>query len=1075
MSGEQRYIFPASFAQRRLWFLDQLEPDTALYNITSAQRLRGPLQADVLERSLNEIVRRHESLRTYFESSDGDPMQVVEVELPYVRVAIDEAPGDETRTETEIEELVNARAAREHNIPFKLTQCPLLRAKLVRLAPNDHALLLTMHHIISDGWSLSLLYKELAQIYEAYLVGQSSPLPELGIQYADFSLWQREWMQGEVLAEQLAYWREQLQAVPPVLALPTDYPRPATQSHQGQSVSFVLDRELTQAVKTLSRKNNATVFMTLLTVFQVLLYRYSGQSDIVVGTPIAGRNREEIESLIGFFVNTLVMRARVRGELSFEQLLEQVKEVALGAFAHQDVPFEKLVEELHVERSLSYAPLFQVLFLLQNLPERALEFGGLQMREMQLDGQTVKFDLTLALKERNEELKGSIDYNIDLFTHETVERMTRHFEVALRAIVADPSQRVGEVELLSAAERRQLLAEFNEAETDYSSWRSTIHEQFEAQVERTPEAIAVRDEVQELSYRELNRRANQVAHYLRRQGVGPEVLVGVLVRRRVELLVGLLGVLKAGGAYVPLDAAYPEERLRFMMADTGMRVLLSEEALRERVSWSEVRVVSLDGEAAAIAGESAQNPASGVETEHLAYVIYTSGSTGRPKGVAIAHRSATVFLRWAQATFSAVELQGMLASTSICFDLSVFELFAPLSSGGCVRLAENALALPELRGREAVSLVNTVPSALAELLRVGGLPASVKAVNLAGEALPQALVEQIYEQSRVAVVRNLYGPSEATTYSTWTAVERGAEVTIGRPVTGTQVYVLDERQQLAPVGVSGELYIGGEGLARGYLGRAVVTAEKFVPHPYSVEAGARLYRTGDVGRYRADGEIEYQGRRDQQVKVRGYRIELGEIEAVLRQSEAIREAVVTVREDEPGEKRLVAYVVGKREWSVRELREWLKEQLPEYMVPAVFVGLAELPLTANGKVDRKALPAPDGARPSLTEGYVAPRTPIEEQVAGIWSEVLKVKRVGVYDNFFDLGGHSLLATQVLSKLRKNLLVEVQLRSLFSDPTVAGLSDRVAEAQLSGSQNRPAAISRLSRERYRLTSAIANVD
>ncbi len=1075
MSGEQRYIFPASFAQRRLWFLDQLEPDTALYNITSAQRLRGPLQADVLERSLNEIVRRHESLRTYFESSDGDPMQVVEVELPYVRVAIDEAPGDETRTETEIEELVNARAAREHNIPFKLTQCPLLRAKLVRLAPNDHALLLTMHHIISDGWSLSLLYKELAQIYEAYLVGQSSPLPELGIQYADFSLWQREWMQGEVLAEQLAYWREQLQAVPPVLALPTDYPRPATQSHQGQSVSFVLDRELTQAVKTLSRKNNATVFMTLLTVFQVLLYRYSGQSDIVVGTPIAGRNREEIESLIGFFVNTLVMRARVRGELSFEQLLEQVKEVALGAYAHQDVPFEKLVEELHVERSLSYAPLFQVLFLLQNLPERALEFGGLQMREMQLDGQTVKFDLTLALKERNEELKGSIDYNIDLFTHETVERMTRHFEVALRAIVADPSQRVGEVELLSAAERRQLLAEFNEAETDYSSWRSTIHEQFEAQVERTPEAIAVRDEVQELSYRELNRRANQVAHYLRRQGVGPEVLVGVLVRRRVELLVGLLGVLKAGGAYVPLDAAYPEERLRFMMADTGMRVLLSEESLRERVSWSEVRVVSLDGEAAAIAGESGQNPASGVETEHLAYVIYTSGSTGRPKGVAIAHRSATVFLRWAQATFSAAELQGMLASTSICFDLSVFELFAPLSSGGCVRLAENALALPELRGREAVSLVNTVPSALAELLRVGGLPASVKAVNLAGEALPQALVEQIYEQSRVAVVRNLYGPSEATTYSTWTAVERGAEVTIGRPVTGTQVYVLDERQQLAPVGVSGELYIGGEGLARGYLGRAAVTAEKFVPHPYSVEAGARLYRTGDVGRYRADGEIEYQGRRDQQVKVRGYRIELGEIEAVLRQSEAIREAVVTVREDEPGEKRLVAYVVGKREWSVRELREWLKEQLPEYMVPAVFVGLAELPLTANGKVDRKALPAPDGARPSLTEGYVAPRTPIEEQVAGIWSEVLKVKRVGVYDNFFDLGGHSLLATQVLSKLRKNLLVEVQLRSLFSDPTVAGLSDRVAEAQLSGSQNRPAAISRLSRERYRLTSAIANVD
>jgi amino acid adenylation domain-containing protein len=1077
MSGKQKYVFPASFAQRRLWFLDQFNPDATTYNITSVQRLRGNLRVDALEKSLNEIVRRHESLRTRFEAIDGDPKQVVEPELARLTIEVEDALSHEPRTEADVEKLINERVEQEYRVPFKLTECPLLRVKVVRLAEDDQVLLLSIHHIISDGWSFSVFYTELATLYKAFSAGKESPLPELAIQYADFSLWQREWVQGELLTEQLAYWRKQLEGLAPVLALPTDFARPAMQSYRGKSARFSIGPEEAQKLKALSRQKNVTLFMTVLAVFQILLYRYSGQSDIAVGTPIAGRNREEIEALIGCFVNTLVLRTRVNPELRFEELLEQVKEVALSAYAHQDVPFEKLVEDLHVERTLSYAPMFQVLFVMQNLPDETRDFGGLRMSSMEVTSETAKFDLTLGLRERNGRLDGSLDYNTDLFRGETAQRMLGHFRVLLEAIIADPEQRVGELPLLSEVERRQLLAEFNEADGDYAGWRQTIPEQFEAQVARTPEAIAVVAEGGALSYGELNRRANQVAHYLRRRGVGAEVLVGVLLERKLELVVGLLGVLKAGGAYVPLDGGYPEERLRFMMADSGMKVLLTEAQWRERVSWSEAEVVCLDSEAEAIAEESGANPEVVAGAGNLAYVIYTSGSTGRPKGVAIEHGSATVFLEWARRTFTASELGGLLASTSICFDLSVFELFAPLTSGGRVLLVENALVLGQLKEAELVRLVNTVPSAMAELVRLKGVPEGVTSVNLAGEALPRELANEVYGVSGVQRLRNLYGPSEATTYSTWTEVgrEAEAEVTIGRAVTGTQVYVLDERQQLAPVGVSGELYIGGEGLARGYVGRAEVTAEKFVPHAYSAEGGARLYRTGDVGRYREDGELEYQGRRDHQVKVRGFRIELGEIEAVLRQAAAVREVVVVARAEEGGAKRLVAYIVGEREWSVRELREWLKEKLPEYMVPGACVGLQELPLTANGKVDRAALPAPDGSRPELEDAFVAPRTVVEQELAGIWSEVLKVKRVGVHDNFFDLGGHSLLATQVLSKLRKNFQVEVQLRNFFSDPTVAGLSQSVAEAQLTGSQSQPASISRRSRDQYRLSAAITRVD
>ncbi len=1078
MSENEVYIFPASFAQRRLWFLDQLNPEAATtYNVMSVQRLRGPLQADVLERSLNEIVRRHESLRTYFDSGDGDPMQVVEAELPGVRITITEAPGDETRTDAEVERIVAAHVVQEHGIPFKLTQCPLLRAKLVRLAPDDHALLLTMHHIISDGWSLSLLYKELAQIYEAYLVGQSSPLPELGIQYADFSLWQREWMQGEVLAEQLAYWREQLQAVPPVLALPTDYPRPATQSHQGQSVSFVLDRELTQAVKTLSRKNNATVFMTLLTVFQVLLYRYSGQSDIVVGTPIAGRNREEIESLIGFFVNTLVMRARVRGELSFEQLLEQVKEVALGAYAHQDVPFEKLVEELHVERSLSYAPLFQVLFILQNLPETTLEFGGLQLQEMDLESQSAKFDMTLSLKDRNGELQAGLEYSTDLFRRETVEQMATHFQSLLRAIVAAPAQRVGELVFLSEPERRQLLEEFNDTRVITAESPVTIHEQFEAQVERTPEAVAVVYEEAALSYRELNRRANQVAHYLRRKGVGPEAVVGVLLPRSLELVVSLLGVLKAGAAYLPLDPGYPRERLHHMLTDANVRVLLTRPALLDHVATTEPGLLCIDVGAEAIYEASEANPENRTRLDNLAYVIYTSGSTGKPKGTMVKHGSVGN-LRTAlnQAIYSQAGREQLRISLNgpLAFDTSVKQLIQLLNGHTlCVlpdEVRRDAEALINYLGDYPVDVLDCTPYMLRLLITAGLLDCPERLPKFAligGEPIEQSLWQTLARTAETDFY-NVYGPTECTVNTTTCRITNDREQpSIGTPIANSQVYLLDQYLQPVPIGVAGELCIGGEGLARGYWRRPELTAEKFVPDQFGKNEGRRLYRTGDRARYLRDGRIEFLGRGDNQVKLRGFRIELGEIEAVLNSYPGICDQVVVMREDQPGDKRLVAYLVTAEQGqpSVGQLRQYLQGKLPDYMVPAAIVHLESFPLTPNGKLDRKALAAPGEYQAETAGNYVPPRNSTEETVANIWSEVLQVQRIGIHDNFFELGGHSLLAMQVISKLRKRFEVEISVRSLFVGLTVAALSDNISQALSFGGAARPTPISRISREQY----------
>jgi amino acid adenylation domain-containing protein len=1036
---------PFSFAQQRLWFLAQLEPGNVAYNIPVALRLTGPLEIPALKQSFDELIRRHEALRTSFAEIDDQVVQVISPAQPISLPISDLSSLTELERELEVRRLANAEAS----LPFNLAEGPLLRVELLRLGAEEHVLLVTMHHIVSDGWSMGVLVREVAVLYDAFTSGEPSPLPELAIQYADYAMWQRQWFQGEVLEQQLAYWRQQLADAPSALELPTDHPRPVIQSYCGANLPFILDQRLTKEIKQTCQREGVTLFMMLLAAFQVLLSRYSGQTDVVVGTPIANRMRAETEALIGFFVNTLALRTSLAGEPSWRQVLQRVREVCLGAYAHQDVPFERLVDELQPQRNMSHTPLFQVMLVLQNATrEEQQQLRGLRLSEVGSETQTAKFDLTLILDEAGETLNGAIEYNTDLFEAATVRRLGGHYERLLESLVTNSGQLLREVQMLSESERHQIMYEWNQKTIHYPQ-EVCLHQLFEAQVERTPLATALICGEQRVSYEELNRRSNQLAHYLRGVGVGPESLVGVCVERTVEMVVALLGVLKAGGAYVPLDPGYPKERLSYMLGDSGAGVVVTQESLRERLPEQEarVRVISMDGDAKALAEESEGEVEVGMSAENLAYLIYTSGSTGQPKGVAIEHRSAVALVEWAGQFYSAAELGGVLASTSICFDLSVFELFAPLSWGGRVLLVENALSLSGMSGAGEVRLINTVPSAMAELVRLGVVPETAGTINLAGEPIRAGLVEEVYEQAGVKKVYNLYGPTEDTTYSSVGEVVRGSGKSpgIGRAIANTQMYIVDGELELVPVGVNGEICLGGAGLARGYYGRSEQTAERFVPDGYSEAGGRRLYRTGDIGRYGRDGEVEYVGRRDEQVKVRGYRIELGEVEAVLREHSGVREAVVVVREEVEGEKRLVAYVVGEGEGGVgkeAELRSYMKQRLPGYMVPTAFVELAEMPLTANGKVDRRALPQPNQSDAEMGKAYVAPRTPVEEIVAGIWSEVLGVKGVSLHDNFFDLGGHSLLATQAVSRLRRSFGVEIPLRSLFESPTAEALSEKI---------------------------------
>lgn len=1053
-------FLPLSYSQQRLWFLDQLDPGSFTYNLFSAYRLKGELNVAALEQSFNEILRRHEILRTVFKSEGGNPVQVV---LPSLTIKI--PIFDPRATVSEQDRWTEARRmfTEEAQRPFNLATGPLLRITLLQLAADEYVLLRAMHHIVSDGWSEGVLFRELSEIYEALSTGQPFPLPDLPTQYADYAKWQRQWFKGERLESQLSYWKEQLDNIE-TLQLPTDRPWQASQGRRGARRYFAFSDALTSELKELSNQHGVTLFMTLLAVFQTLLHRYSGQNDIAIGSPVAGRNCKKFEELIGFFLNTLVLRLDLSGNPTFVEAIRRVREVCLGALSHQELPFEKLVEEIHPDRTLGQNPLFQVSFAFQNTSRVLPRLSGITVEEVEVTTGIARFDLHLFMEELEGCLKGYCDYDTNLFNADTIERMIGHLKTLLRGIVENPDQRLSDLPLLTEVEKHQLLVEWNNTKTDYSKDKC-IAQLFEEAAERNPDAVAVICEGDQLSYRELNGRANQLAHCLRSSGVGAETLVAVCLERSIKMIVGLLAILKAGGAYVPLDPAYPRDRISFILRDTQASVLLTDAGLigdvigdlSEDVELGSqqaspqgrpLKVICLDRERKAIGNESAENIAEPVAAENLAYVIYTSGSTGFPKGVMIERRSAAAFLDWAHGVFTKEDLAGVVASTSICFDLSVFEIFAPLTAGGSVILVENALALPHLDSAVAPTLVNTVPSVMNELLRLGGLPRSIRTVNLAGEPLKTSLVQQIYQNTSAGQICDLYGPSETTTYSTYTRRSTDGVQTIGRPIANTQVYILDPHGNPTPVGVPGEIYIGGAGVARGYLNHPELTAEKFIAHPFSAESGARLYRTGDIARYLPDGNIEFLGRMDNQVKIRGYRIELGEIEAVLNRHPKVRDTVVIAREDSPGDKRLAAYVVGKGDEQPQadELKRFLKATLPDYMVPSAWVVLASLPHTPNGKINRAALPAPEAGQFDSTAKFTVPRTEVEKTLARVWAEVLKLERVGVHDNFFDLGGHSLLATQIVSRLQNTFNIDISLRTLFESPTIEQMAAVIMENQ-----------------------------
>ncbi len=1037
-------LIPLSFSQQRLWFLHQLDPTTPMYNIPAAVRMRGRLDLKALDLTLNEIVRRHEALRTRFCFVDGHPAQMIAVSLK-----VDLTIRDARRLpDGEVAQAIQSFVEFEVRQAFDLTKDSLLRCSLLRIADDEHILVFTVHHIVSDGWSMGVLLYEMTALYDAFTNNRPSPLPDLPIQYADYASWQQRWIQSEELKARLSYWTEKLEGAPPLSTFPTDNPRPPIQTYRGALITKTFSRDLSTAVKELSHQKSVTLFMTLLAAFNVLLSRYSGQKDVLVGSPIANRNRPEIENLIGFFVNTLVFRTNLSGDPTFEELLARVRQTTTEGYAQQDLPFEKLVEDLRPERDLSHSPLFQVMFVLQNTPRPPLTLTNLNLELLPADSGTAKFDLTLYLEDTAQGLSVMAEYNVDLFDAETMARLTEHYKNLLEGVIANPNQRISQLPLLTGAEKQKLIDGWNDARVTYPR-DDGLQCLVEQQVGHTPDAIAVVNDGNRITYRDLNARANQLARHLRSLGVGPEVLVGICMDRTPEMVIGLLGILKAGGAYVPLDPAYPKERLAFILKDSQASVLITRQDLLKGLPEHTASIVALDRDWDSVFEYSAENLPCTTDAQNLAYLIYTSGSTGTPKAVAIEHRSVVAFVHWTRDLFTNDEMAGVLASTSLCFDLSVFEIFATLSRGGKIILADNALHLAALDDAGDVTLINTVPSAMTELMRSNSLPRRVRTVNLAGEPIKSSLIQQIYSCRSIDRVLNLYGPSEDTTYSTFAVLQRGATGAppIGRPIANTRIYLLDSSGQPVPQGVPGELYISGEGLARGYLGRQDLTAEKFTPDPFSDIPGARMYRTGDLARYLPDGNLDFLGRIDHQVKVRGFRIEPGEIENVINGHPDVENSVVVVREDIPGDRRIVAYIAPKAGATLTpgDLTGTLRERLPDYMVPSSLVILDALPLSPNGKVDRKKLPTPDSQRPMMAADYIEPQDDLERMISTIWKDVLHVERVGVNDNFFDLGGHSLLLAQIHHTLMESHKCDLKMVDLFKYPTIKTLANHLSQA------------------------------
>jgi len=1029
---------PLSFTQERLWFLDQLAAGSPVYNMVDVIRFDGTYDAKAMRRAMKELVRRHEILRTAFSHSNGQLLQVASPTIDLVLSELDLSSLPEPEREREWMRVVREQGRK----PFDLSQAPLLRGTMVHLSHQEHQLLLTIHHIIADEWSMEVIHQEVSRLYEGFSQGQPSLLAELPIQYADYACWQRNWLQGEVLQGQISYWKEELAGAPSVLELPPDKPRPAVQSFRGGTEIFELPKELVERLKTLGRQEQATLFMILEASFAALLHRYTGQDDILVGTPISGRTHSETEGLIGCFLNTVVLRARFTDHLDFRSLLQQVRERALGAYAHPDLPFEHLVAELAPERDPSRTPLFQVMFILHDSEgvSQVSKVSG----NRELETGTSKSDLTLFISETENGLEGLMEYSTDLFEASTIRRLCGHYGTLLEAIARDPGQSISTLPMLTAAERQQLLVDWNNTAAAYPGKDLCLHQLIEEQAGRTPDQVAVVFEQQTLTYGELDHRANRLAHHLRGLGVGPDVPVGLFVERSLEMLVGLLGILKAGGAYVPLDPSFPQNRLAYMVEDSRMNVLLTHHGLEEKLLVRPPVVVRLDSNWSEFAKQStlsAELPS--MSRKNLAYVLYTSGSTGKPKGVGIPHSAIVNFLLSMQRTpgFSATDT--VLAVTTLSFDIAGLELYLPLVSGGRIVIAsrEDTNDFGQLLERihdSGCTVMQATPATWRALIHAGWSGSANLKIFCGGETLPRDLAKELLP--RCAQLWNMYGPTETTVWSTVHRVTSAdCQVPIGQPIANTQIYVLDGHRNLVPPGPVGELYIGGDGLARGYLHREELTQERFVPNPFT--PNAFLYRTGDLARWLGDGTVECLGRVDNQVKVRGFRIELGEIETILSSHEAIRQCAVIVREDVPGDKQLVAYFEAKtgRAPTVSNLRAHLEKELPAYMVPALFVGLEKLPLTPNGKLDRKSLPAPK-QRLEVTSEFVAPRDPLEQLLAQIWANVLKVKRVGLHDNFFELGGHSLLAVRVIVEVEKLSKTRLPLAMLLQAPTIARLAE-----------------------------------
>jgi amino acid adenylation domain-containing protein len=1037
---------PLSFVQQRLWFLDQLEPGTSTYTIAVRRRLHGPLDEAALAHALTELVRRHESLRTTFVTRNGEPRQQIMSPEPVVPEAIDLGSVPAPDREAVVEEHVHKEVQR----PFSLARGPLFRPVLLRLAPDEHELIISIHHIVADGWSLGLIARELEALYQAHLTGGAAPLPELPLQYADFAIWQRQWLAGEVLETQRAYWRTRLAALPSPLALPTDRPRARQSSPAAASHDFSFPRPLADALRQLGRHEGVTPFMTMLAGFKAMLARFTGATDIALGTPVANRNHVELEPIVGFFANTLVLRTNLDGDPTFRELLRRVREVSLGAYAHQDMPFEKLVEDLKPDRKLGQNPLFQISFVFQS----GTGAGGGSGFDFVTVGSP--FDLTLFVRETSEGgLNATIEYRRDLFRPETIARLAGHYRLLLEAAAAHPDHRLSALPLLDPAQRQRILVAWNATASDYPRERS-IHGLFEDQVTATPDAVAVAFEGTTLTYRELDRRANRLAHYLRSQGVRPERPVGLWMERSPEMVVAVLGILKAGGAYAPFDLMAPPDRLAFMLRDARIDVLLTQERMLARLPAHDVRPICLDGDRRDVAAQPDTRLPDVATGDSLAYIMYTSGSTGEPKGVAVTHRGVVRLVRATDyAHFGPDEVILQLAPLS--FDASTFEIWGALLNGGRLAVPPPGVVsvdeLGALLERHRVTtlwltagLFHQVVDQRVDVLRplrqllAGGDVLSVSHVRRALEALPGV---------RLA---NGYGPTEGTTFSCCYRIadEAGLErsVPIGRPIANTRVYVLDQHRQPVPIGVPGELWIAGDGLARGYVERPELTAERFVTQRLADRIEERLYRSGDVVRWLADGTLEFLGRQDTQVKLRGFRVELGEVESTIAQHPRVRDVAVLVRPGPGGDKRLVAYVVADGALAPRDLRELLRSKLPEYMVPSAFVLLETLPLTANGKVDRARLPDPDEIRePAAT--VVPPRNEEERQLVAIWEEVLGVTGIGTRDNFFDLGGHSLLALRMFVRLEQSLRIRLPIATLFEAPTIEQLAAVVRQGGRTG--------------------------